>query len=614
MFKGFMGKYIKGVDDMLPAVDTIDLPVLPLDPLKWIEKARPFVEGRPRTFLVAPMWVDIYRDNNPNKMIIGGRQIFKSTYTTDILSFETTAFAKSQVCYVTFDDVSKSGFSRQKLQYGTFEANPVLKQFLRHGLGNVGEISMLNGSAIYIETDHNQYRHVEGKSLDHVMADEAQYQDIQHFDKVALTMSQTMGKLTVLGVGGESGSPYEELWRRTDQRQWIYDDLNWREKLQFGLVKDHRGREKRGLIVGEYLKEALRGHWEVTNPRATHWHGYYLPQHIFPTIPLTIENAINDYDVDPIYSIEYKRKHMNRALYTSHVLGGFYKAERRPITVEMIENCMKPYNYLRLMTPEQIGDLKETYGDRIQICMGVDFGSGSPSQTVISILIIWKVKESDKIQTSNHRVQLALLEPRPGENQLDQAEYINWMFKTAKCDVGIGDLGYGANQVMIIQEGGYNRQTGVKFTGVGANKFYGSRTVGDETKPLMEFTEKIDEHGKQAPHIKLDKTQIIQEFVDFLEEYVPHPENPFVEDYQRLRFMIPNHPDSRSQIDFIFHDWTALVRVDLPEELEADEVDKRQKAVKKFSHPSDSLISVIYSINASKIRQGFQWVSVGDNG
>ena len=587
-----------------------ELPILPTDPMKWIEEARPIVEGKPRSFLIAPFWDDIYRDNNTHKFIIGGRQIFKSTYTTDILAHETTAFPKSQVCYVTFDDVNKAGFSRQKLQYGTFEPNPKLKQFSRHLLGNVGEISLLNGSVIYITTDHGQYRHVEGKSLDHVMLDEAQYQDIQHFDRVTLTMTQTMGKVTVLGIGGEAGSPYEELWRRTDQRKWVYDDINWRERLKFGLVKNHRGLEKHGLIVGEYLKEVLRGHWEITNPRATHWHGYYLPQHIFPTIPLTIESAINDYDVDPIYSIEYKRKHMNRALYTSHVLGSFYKAERRPITNQMIEACMNNYNYMKLLTPEQIGDIKNTYGDNVFISMGVDFGSGSPSQTVISILITWKVKESDKLQTSTHRVQLALLEPRTAENQLDQAEYINWMFKTAKCDIGIGDLGYGANQVMIIQEGGYNRQTGIRFTGVGANKFYGSRTIGDETKPLMEFTEKQDEHGKQNPHIKLDKTQIIQEFVDFLEEYVPHPNNPFVEEYQRLRFMIPNHPDSRSQLDFIFHDWTSLVRVDMPEELEKEEVSKKIFKKKQFSHPYDSLISCIYAFTTSKIKRYWNWVGV----
>ena len=36
--------------------DTVELPDLPRHPLKWIEEARPKVEGRPRNFLVAPFW------------------------------------------------------------------------------------------------------------------------------------------------------------------------------------------------------------------------------------------------------------------------------------------------------------------------------------------------------------------------------------------------------------------------------------------------------------------------------------------------------------------------------------------------------------------------------
>ena len=80
-----LGKYVEEAQG-----SAVDLPDLPTDPFKWIEMARPLVESRPRNFLHAPFWEDIYRDNQPNKFIIGGRQIFKSTYTTDVLAQETT--------------------------------------------------------------------------------------------------------------------------------------------------------------------------------------------------------------------------------------------------------------------------------------------------------------------------------------------------------------------------------------------------------------------------------------------------------------------------------------------------------------------------------------------
>ena len=581
------------------------LPTLPRDPIQWIKEARPLVEGRPRSFLVAPFWEHIYQDPQNNKFIIGGRQIFKSTYTTDILAQEATSQQNVQVCYVTFDDINKSGFSRQKLQIGTFEGNPILAQFPRFGRGNVGEISLKNGSTIYITTDHNQYKHVEGKSLSHVMLDEAQYQDIQHFERVVMTMMQTHGKITVCGIGGEAGSPYEELWRRTDQREWIYDDPKWRDRLKFGVVDG-----KQQLLVGDYLKEILKGHWDVTSPATSHWHGYHLPQEIFPTIPLTMDSAINQYGIDPQFSIEYQRKHSSSSMYASHVVGEFYKAQRRPITVEMVEQCMKPYRYLKLLKPYEIAQIKEQYGNKVKVSMGVDFGSGNPSQTVISIMIKWIITPTEENRNVSDRYQLAFIDVRPAENQLDQAELINKIFKDANCDIGVGDLGYGAIQVKLIQDGGANRTTGKLFDGVSSSKFYGSRSIGDDTKPLLEFAKKVDEHGEVRESIRLDKTNSIQEFVDFLDEVSLHPVTPLNENTQRPKFMIPFHPDHEEDVEFLIHDLTSLTRKDLDKMEKGDGTDPRQKARKEFNHPKDSLMSLIYALQAQKIKQYWNYVSI----
>lgn len=599
--------FLKDLEKQLEPFRTkqrVTLPTLPKDPIQWINEARPFVEGRPRSFLVAPFWEHIYKDPQNNKFIIGGRQIFKSTYTTDILAHESTSQPNVQVCYVTFDDINKSGFSRQKLQIGTFEGNPILAQFPRFGRGNVGEISLKNGSTIYITTDHNQYKHVEGKSLSHVILDEAQYQDIQYFERVVMTMMQTHGKITVCGIGGESGSPYEELWRRTDQREWVYDDPAWRSKLQFGMVDG-----KQQLLVGDYLINVLKGSWTALSVDS-HWHGYHLPQEIFPTIPLTMDSAIRQYGIDPQFSIEYQRKHSSSSMYESHVVGGFYKANRRPITVEMVEKCMKPYRYLKLLKPYEIAQIKETYDNRVKIAMGVDFGSGNPSQTVISIMIKWTVNPTDNNRNVSDRYQLAFIDVRPAENQLDQAEYINKIFKESKCDIGVGDLGYGAIQVKLIQEGGANRTSGRLFDGVSSSKFYGSRSIGDDTKPLLEFAKKIDEHGEVRESIRLDKTNSIQEFVDFLDDISLHPAYPLNESTHRSKFMIPFHPDEEDKVDFLIHDLTSLTRKDLDRMERGNGTDPRQKARKEFNHPKDSLMSLIYCLQALKIKQYWNYVSV----
>jgi len=87
------------------------------DLIEWIKEARPTVEGKQRSFLTCPFWVPIYRDTHSYQMIIGGRQIYKSTACTDFIAAEATSHDGIQVCYVTHDERSLSMFSKQKLRY-----------------------------------------------------------------------------------------------------------------------------------------------------------------------------------------------------------------------------------------------------------------------------------------------------------------------------------------------------------------------------------------------------------------------------------------------------------------------------------------------------------------
>jgi hypothetical protein len=203
------------------------------------------------------------------------------------------------------------------------------------------------------------------------------------------------------------------------------------------------------LILEVYLKDVLSGRWVPQKPENTMYHGYHIPQTIFATNPLTIDDAINKYRISPFYSIEYQKKNNSKSFFSSHVMGEFHRSERRPITPEMVHSCMNHYRYVGLMTFSEIAIWKDVMQDSINVSMGVDFGSGNPSSTVISILIHWK---------KSGRIQLAYIDKRPAENQLDQAEYINRLFRASRCDIGVGDLGYGA-----IQDGGSNRITGDLF-------------------------------------------------------------------------------------------------------------------------------------------------------
>ena len=551
---------------------------LPSNIMEWIDYARPQVEGKERNFLIAPFWIPIYNDPHDHIMIIGGRQIFKSTACTDFIAAAVTSESGIQVCYVTHSQGSLSAFSGQKLRIGTFLTNPVLKKYLRHP-GNVGEVSIKNNSTVYMVTDNYKYMHLEGKSPTLCILDEAQYQDMEYFGRVHQTMMATKGKVKIFGIGGESGSSYEKLWIDTNQQEWIYDDDAWREKLQF---------DKDGLVVGQYLKDVLQGSWVAQNPRSEFFIGYHLPQTIFPTIPLTEQDAIEKYKVHPRFSIEFQRKILSGSEFLSHVMGTFHSSPFRPVTKNMLLKCTAPYRYLSLLKPSEVREYKKIFGDEITTSIGVDFGSGKTSDTVIAIIIQWK---------KSQRIQIAFVEKRPPENQMKQAQYITELFKKFSCDIGVGDLGYGANQVKLIQKGGHSVDTGLLYNGVGDEKFYGCRTISDYTKPFQMFNDTIDEHGEQVGRVQIDKTSSIEELIGIINRTISH------NDHKCTKLIIPAKYDY--ELGFLLEDLLSITRKDLQN---LDKItDPRQRPKKEYNHPPDSVMALIYSIMALKVIEETKW-------
>jgi len=557
----------------------VQLPPLPESILPWINEARPQVGALKRNFNLEPFWVDIYNDNHPQVMIVNGRQTFKTTYCSDKIAHYATTHPNCEVCYVADNESHLSAFSKQRLRRNTFKENPLLRQFLPHGQANVREISLLNNSIIYLRTDEAEYRHVEGLSNALLILDESQYHDLQFLSHATYSLTQTRGQLQVLGIGGEAGSEYHKMWEASDQRIWTYDNPNWREDLQF---------DSQGNIVNqpEELRGILSGHWEPTKPQNTEIHGYHMPQTIFARIPMSIEEAIHKYHVSARNSIEWQRLHNPPSIFSSHCLGEFFRAERRPITPEMVRNCMD--EQFALLRPEEVRELKEVFGNEIRVLGGVDFGSGASgaSSTVVSIIIHWR---------KSGRYQIAWIERRPQEHQLDQARYISELFTSYNIDFGVGDLGYGAIQVDAIQRGGRDSQD-VKFNGVGKKRFTGCRTHGDETKPEQEFKQTTDEHGLEKGRIQIDKTTTIQNFIDLVGWYVSHPTRSDEEQLKRTKLLIPSRIDYET--DFLIDDFTSITRKDLAENPEEIDVDPRQKARKEFNHPPDSVMAIVYCIVA----------------
>jgi hypothetical protein len=460
-------------------------------------------------------------------------------------------------------------------------ANPKLEKYLPHGKANIGRIKITNGSVEYLVTDENKYHAVEGKSNAILILDEAQAQDVGFLPVAMYSLSKTHGRFYCFGIGGEAGSDYYKMWKRTDQREWTYDNPDWRDKLQFDAF---------GEISNDIdkLKKILAGKWVAQNPKNTAYRGYHFPQRMFPHIPMTIADAVNKYHVQPELSVEFQQKHYPTSMFMSHCEALFYKAERRPITPDMVEKCYK--NYMKLLSGAEVRDLKAIYGNEIVVLGGVDFGSGpAASKTVIAIIIHWR---------KTNRYQLAWIDPRPAEHPMDEARYIADLFKDYDVDFAVGDWGYGQDKIPLIQDGGRDSQDN-KFLGVGAHRFLGCQTIGNEVKQNADFAQAFDERGnEQKQRLQIDKTTVIQNFVDFIGMSVAHPLFPYEEKFKQMMFIIPHLHDW--QTDFLMDDMTSITRKDLDEVQEVRVEDPRQRAMKMYNHPPDSVMAMIYCLVAGQ--------------
>ncbi len=560
-------------EEKLTGRSRVTLPVVPYNVIDWIHNARPFVGGIERTFDWEPFWIEPYEDSHPNIVIKNARQTFKTTFGTDILGCHATAYPNREITCILDTDERLQAFSEKRLRHDTFLVNPILKTFLPYGRANIRRIVLLNGSVIYLRTDEGEYGKVEGLTNHLVVCDESQYQELQFLQKVFYTMTQTKGRLYLLGIGGESGSEWHKIWLRSDQRHWVFKDKFWREKLKFDVE---------GNLTNEHPSDVVAGRWVAEKPSNQEYRGYSMPQSIFARIPLTIQDATQLYRTRPSNSIEYQRKHYPSSMYLSHTLGDFYKAERRPITPEMIEDC---YNYdLTLLTGDEVTEIKNTFGQQVRILGGVDFGSSpAASSTYVTTIIHWR-----KVG----RYQLVGISQRPQEHGLDQSAAITAIGKSYSWDIGVGDVGYGQDRVKNIQDGAVDSRKR-PFTGLG-QRFVGCRTIGSEVKPDLQFKEETDEHGTELGRIQIDKTTTIQAFVDFIGMHIPHPIYPESEKLSRTKFLIPMKNDWET--DFLMADLTATTRKDIDQEDDRSVEDPRQKAVKLFNHPRDSMMSIIYCL------------------
>lgn len=563
------------------------------------------------------MWEAWYDDYHWFKMAVGGRQIFKSTAFADELAWAPLTITNDGIgvnsLYCTYDMDSRRSFSYDKFRKPVFELNENMMRYVRGGdIGDVSHVQYVNGGSTYLITDERGFHHFEGKTPYTTILDEGHKLELtpESWVKMREAQATAQGPMRIGGVGGEQGSQYHIFWTTTDQRKWVFNGKGnesykgfpgqaWRKKLTQDCFNSE------GLIWDEYLKDICAGAFVPQEPMNVSRHGYWFPQTIFPHIPLTEDDAVHLYKRDKEFSLEYKFNNYPMNMLKQHVMGEFYEGVKRPVTPAMVEACMKPYPYLKFLSPEQVRELKQTYGHDIIVLLGVDFGSGKKgsSKTVITIMIKWVARPERSFVTP--RFQVAFMSDNPPANEDEKAEYLRDLIVAYDVDVAVGDYGYGKNVLDLVQGGGRRRMTGEWYDGVG-QRIMGCWTRPDVAQFMGRKEAKEDEENDSEEHYLIDKTQSIDLFIAMLQRYTYHPLNsqrerewphdvskannhPWM--WARPQIMIPY--GIQRNVRWLIKEFTSIERADIEDE-DIGKPDKRQKAKREYNHPPDAVMSFIY--------------------
>jgi len=606
---------------------TLDFPVFPKDLIEFAVKVFSDIPGNDFSFLPYQYWLPIMKHKARRKALLMARQLFKTTYFGIKHAHIAATIKRATTCYVAPDEDKLSTYADQKYRSEILDASPMLRSCIKGNAGGLpgrrSKIQWKNGSFNWNVTDEGGYKKIEGKSGDYITYDEIQEQDLGAMPKAKESQSKKAGIEEFGGVGGELGTEWENIWLQTTRSEWkyeiegdyidhngrVWEDQAWRKQLKFGKHEDIDGNIKHGLIYDNYMKDICKGHWEDEDDENFMFPGFHLSQLSACHVPLTMRSAIDDYKQDPSTAIEWKEANYPRLLTIAHVHGMWYKAARKPITRTDAYKTMKPYSYMGFWNPSDVLEMKQCFPDRVKVMMGIDWGSGNTgsSETVITIMLKWiGINQYGKLSADRDRYFVIFMErlPYTMSETMDEAYYALELFNRFYCDYGAADMGYGAKQCKAIIDGGVDPRDREFKQGLTIGKFIGvwSRSRPQEEEHMQD--KEVDEEGNiERNYLLMDKTQMIELFIDTVKWKVPHPAYLFEtqktqENYQRSKLAIPYAEDWK--VEQLVTDMTKITRKDLEIDILSTKEIGLQKPQKQYNHPPDSVSSMNHCLVADR--------------
>lgn len=461
-------------------IQQITLPDVPQSKLEWSLKIRPTIDGRKNIVQYMPMLQRLHEDDWAWIMIKFARQMTKSAYLSTRMGHLMTTKANQKTTFCTFEDEALKVFSQDKFRT-LWSESEIARQYVDGStLGSISSLRTLNNSSANLVTAVNSFRHVEGKSVNDLIFDEGQNLELEEWVTAGESQSFTNGKFVIAGIGGWKETEYDKWWKSTDQRNWIYSNEYWRDKLEF---------DQDGLIWDSYMEDVLTGYWKQTVQENQSRHGYYANQYQAPWIPLK-KSDCEKYRLPESKSIQWKRENYTANDFSRHVLAEEIAGEVKPLLTEDMDKLFDNTTSLTLG--------KDVDYEAGPVIIGIDWGGGGKTivwvwQCINDVSPIFKLLWAEKVETNDTK---------------EQTEICFNLIDAYNADfVGI-DAGGAPDRVQAIQ------------------KRYGNRTIKISYHPRPErplpTKSELKMQRKEMRYV-IDRTFSIDRIIDLIKH--PHQNN-----------------------------------------------------------------------------------------
>ncbi|MGY0013262.1 phage terminase large subunit family protein [Bacillus anthracis] len=408
------------------------------DPIVFTEKTGT-VKGKPFSFAHREHLFDPYRDPHPRVVIVAGRQVEKSETGTRLLIYHGYQRKHTTITYTAPRQEQTTRFVNDRFRKAIRESKgAVLEGMVDKKRDAKTAIGLANSSQYYFGSAW-----ADGDALRGIAGDMVVFDEVQDITQTAIEsieksvshsemkdpVTELNGKCYFTGTPKQKGSYYDRvLWGQSDQKKWhVTCDSRGNEDIMsmknIMIQNEGEDNERRYFGCTHCQQELDRSHgrWIATRPENKMYSGYLFNQLNMTWI--SANQIWRDYQT------------MDTMTFNNEVLGEFYSGDEQPLTLEDVLACTDKTRSLKKHS-------------QVPTVLGVDYGSGGKSKTIIFIghpengKLVIDYAESWRTDRSEDALNVH-------DQLLHHIANLQSKFNVEKI---VGDIGYGSYESQKLYE------------------------------------------------------------------------------------------------------------------------------------------------------------------